>query len=633
MVVFEEWRSDPWRLSPEMLKIKFDIRSKINIPLFKELLLKAGYDVVESAYILDGLINGFSMGLGDGPFPPPKLWAPSFLTDEERTIVSAYLDSEVALKRIFGPFLTVPRGLWARTVGYPMSIAPKSDGGTRIISNLSANGKLLSVNGFIPKCERTTAYPSFLEVAQAMCFVGLDVVHFAVFDIMTAYRNLGVRPQDWYYSIICWQEYSGGPRLYYLDANMVFGAAPNCRIFNRFADALAAILRDVCFVRDASGMLALFQRLLKYLDDFLLMASSAAIVNMILDRMLALMLRFCIPIKTQKTMRASVTVKFLGYWWIPRFNRITLDAKRWCDIEGRLEEFRLLLVSGTANAQDLRCLTGLLVWAAVVIPSAKVFNRGFHTVLQRLKATSLPASEARKIIIVQESLIIDILVDLSWWADLCCSFRLNGSMPTGILISEVVYPRVWSKEDCGIILYSDASNLGIGGYQFGPVEVTKGSTPVSLWCYLPLPVGMVMTGGEGSISGSERRVFMDEREVGSGYTEAAGLLYVLSCFLPAWAIAHPERQPGIGVWCHSDSLCLVHMWSSKRAGVTLLPYLRAFARLAALYNINLIIVHIPGVSNKIADAISRQKLALMRQLLPDANLLPTVPLFGSQIFF
>ena len=142
-----------------------------------------------------------------------------------------------------------------------------------------------------------------------------------------------------------------------------------------------------------------------------------------------------------------------------------------------------------------------------------------------------------------------------------------------------------------------------------------------------------MTGGEGSISGPERRVFMDEREVGSGYTEAAGLLYVLSCFLPAWAIAHPERQPGIGVWCHSDSLCLVDMWSSKRAGVTLLPYLRAFARLAALYNINLIIVHIPGVSNKIADAISRQKLALMRQLLPDANLLPTVPLFGSQIFF
>ena len=127
---------------------------------------------------------------------------------------------------------------------------------------------------------------------------------------------------------------------------------------------------------------------------------------------------------------------------------------------------------------------------------------------------------------------------------------------------------------------------------------------------------------------------MHGREVGSGYTEAAGLLYVLSCFLPAWAIiAHPERPPGIGVWCHSDSLCLVDMWSSKRAGVTLLPYLRAFARLAALYNIYLIIVHIPGVSNKIADAISRQKLALMRQLLPDAILLPTVPLFESHIFF
>ena len=82
------------------------------------------------------------MGLGESPFPPAKLWAPSFLTNGQRLIVSAYLSSEVALRRIFG-FLTVPRGLWAKTVGYPMSVAHKSDGGTRIISNLSANGKLL----------------------------------------------------------------------------------------------------------------------------------------------------------------------------------------------------------------------------------------------------------------------------------------------------------------------------------------------------------------------------------------------------------------------------------------------------------------------------------------------------------
>ena len=143
---------------------------------------------------------------------------------------------------------------------------------------------------------------------------------------------------------------------------------------------------------------------------------------------------------------------------------------------------------------------------------------------------------------------------------------------------------------------------------------------------------MIMTGGEGSVD-LERRVFVNEREVGSGYAEAAGLLYVLSCFLPAWAVAHPERQPGTGVWCHTDSSCLVDMWAFKRAGVTLLPYLRAFARLSALYTINLIIVHILGVANKIADAISRRKFALMRQLLPNANLWPTVPLSESQIFF
>ena len=161
-----------------MLKAKLGACSKIDVPLFEELL--AGYDVTEAAYVLPGLKNGFPMGVIDGDPPlPEKSWGPLFLSNEEREIVNIYLDKEIALGRIYGPYVFPPRGaFWAGRVVYPMSVAPKKDGGHRIISNLSAGGKLLSVNGFIPKNERTTSYPSFLEIAQAIVSIGLNDVFF-----------------------------------------------------------------------------------------------------------------------------------------------------------------------------------------------------------------------------------------------------------------------------------------------------------------------------------------------------------------------------------------------------------------------------------------------------------------------
>ena len=627
-----QWRDDPWRLSPRTLQVKLKIQSRVNIALF-ELLLK-GYDALESSYVLNGLKTGFAFGVPEiGPFPPSKLWAPSHVSPEDRLIINVCLAEEIAASRLFGPFLTPPRGLWKDTVSYPMSIILKKDGTPRIISNLSHGGKTSSVNGFIPKSETKTSYPSLYQVAQAIMAVGLKNACFAIFDIQSAFRNLLMSAEDWKYSIISWQSYPGGPRIYFLDPYMTFGGASFPRIFNRFGSALEYILRDSCFIRDAQGLLLLLQRLIRYLDDHLIIAASAIMVNQILQRMLSLMKRLNIPVKDIKTIPAMPTAKFLGYFWVPRSDLISLDSRRWLEVEGRLSSFLEALYLGLTSAQDLRCLTGLLVWCSVVIPTAKTFLRGCHTTLSRLKATSLPASEARLIAIVDPVLISDVSQDLTWWGELCISFRESGSRPTGIKISEVVTPHVFTKEDCALIFYSDASNWGIGGYQHGPVIVVPYAKPISLWCFCPLPAGMTMSFLEPSGDDPERRVFINNREVGSGYTEAAGLLFVLSCFLPTWAAKNPHRQPGVGIYCHTDSFVVVDMWASKRAGVTLLPYLRAFAHLSALFNVTLIIVHIPGKLNQIADSISRQKMRKFRSLLPDSATLPTQQLFAQQIYF
>ena len=112
-----------------------DVKGFINVILFEQLL--TGFDSAKTQFVLNGLKNGFPMGLNpDGPFPPAKLWVQSTVSQADRATVNEYLDAEITANRMFGPF-SVPRGLWKDSVTYPMSITLKKDLSPRIISNLS----------------------------------------------------------------------------------------------------------------------------------------------------------------------------------------------------------------------------------------------------------------------------------------------------------------------------------------------------------------------------------------------------------------------------------------------------------------------------------------------------------------
>ena len=99
-----------------MLQRKFQISSRVNISLFEALLV--GYNPTEALFVLNGLHRGFPMGLiPNGPAPPAKLWASSFVSPSDRIVINAYLLAEIAARRIFGPFLHPPRGtFWANAV-------------------------------------------------------------------------------------------------------------------------------------------------------------------------------------------------------------------------------------------------------------------------------------------------------------------------------------------------------------------------------------------------------------------------------------------------------------------------------------------------------------------------------------
>ena len=68
----------------------------------------------------------------------------------------------------------------------------------------------------------------------------------------------------------------------------------------------------------------------------------------------------------------------------------------------------------------------------------------------------------------------------------------------------------------------------------------------------------------------------------------------------------------------------------------MLPYLHAFERLCAVYNIYMRLIFVPGVENKIADQISRQAGLMtpeLRLLFPDGDPLAQPRISQERLFW
>ena len=143
---------------------------------------------------------------------------------------------------------------------------------------------------------------------------------------------------------------------------------------------------------------------------------------------------------------------------------VTIDPARWHDLDASLRRIFDWTMAGTINAANVQKIAGLLVWVGRVISGSTTFIRGLHHVLQLLGATSLPAAQARSIVIYDHFLISEILHDITWWIDLCLHFRRSGCVPRGLRISEIISPRVFQASDCAVVANTDASEFGISGW-------------------------------------------------------------------------------------------------------------------------------------------------------------------------
>ena len=596
----------PWNMKPSELARHIGCKSEINVARFTELSI--GYDPEALAGVISGLNDGWRLGV---TIPPPsRPWAQSFMSDEGRARITAHFDKETDEKRMLGPFTTPPSGEWSRSVAFPVAEVDKPDGSHRTTYNMSYDWER-SVNAGIPPEAGRTKYPTFEEVAQAILEIGLDDVYFALYDIQNAFRNIRVHPDDWIYLVVAWQITRDGPRQWRIDLALPFGVTVGPKIFNDFGDCLEYILRLTCLTTIEREIIA---RLLRYLDDHLLVIRGLEAAEEVLDRLLAMMKELNIPVKDAKTIRPTPEIKYVGFWWDPRRDLVTLSRGRWADLEAELTRIELNLDMGGISAGEIRSLAGLLCWASKIVNHGMIYTRELYSVVADLGMSSATKAQAKHTLITSQAMMSRIRLDTSWWHDLCTDYRTLEGGSYGRRISRIGMPPDYS-EPLTLELYSDMSGGGLGGYWSG----------TSHWCWAPMANDLTLDKKDHT-----------RTHISSGHGEASGILLCLLTFLPLWAARYPDRRPGARVVLHSDSTVAVSVWNSQRGREKLRPYLRRLERLCAFYNIEFELKHIAGVDNVIADLISRLKDGVMtpqlRSAFPEADDRPQ-PKISPDLFF
>lgn len=308
-------------------------------------------DYEDAQYVLDGLYNGFSLGISAGETSSAKRNCVSAY--ENSDIIDNYLADELKEGAISGPFNEPPlTGTHINRFG----VIPKSTPGKwRLITDLSfPKGK--SVNDLIPDCNSEVTYAGIPEAIFTIMKVGKGAL-LAKFDLKRAYRLLPVCAAHRHLLGMFWKG------SFYIDLALPFGLRSAPKIFTRFADSLQWIFSNTGRVENIQH----------YLDDFLLVGPPGS--NNCQDnlaRCLDLCAQLGVPIASGKTEGPATRLTFLGFELDTENQELRLSASKLLKVRGELSLWRKR-TSGTKR--ELLSLIGLLQHCCQAIVHGRPFLR------------------------------------------------------------------------------------------------------------------------------------------------------------------------------------------------------------------------------------------------------------------
>lgn len=408
---------------------------------------------------------------------------------------------------------------------------------------------------------------SFGHAARAVRALGAGCFLIKL-DVEAAYKQVPVRPADWHLLGFMFEG------KFYYERVLPFGLRSSCRLWDMFAAALHY------FCMHALGVTAP-RFVVHYVDDFLFVVQSTdggVQARFMLEGALSLCKFLGVPMAELKTEGPTTCLTFLGIELDTVRMEARLDA-------ARLAELRALCLAwqsrGAASAVELQSLAGRLNFACSVVRPGRIYIR--H-ILQQIRAISAmrSARTGRPLPrIAQVALPQGVCDDVSWWAEFLP--RWNGN--------NLLYDLDWAAAP-DIHLSTDACRTGYGGYFAGRWFAGK---------WPPAVLAMAQ----------------------SAETVSMPFLELLAVVIAAGTFGHLWTRKKIVFHCDCKPAVDAITGQGSR-NPRQMHLLRSLTSTACLRGFDFRAVHIAGVTNTIADVLSRDgDCSQFRGMCPRADAAPT----------
>ena len=238
-----------------------------------------------------------------------------------------------------------------------------------------------------------------------------------------------------------------------------------------------------------------------------------------------------------------------------------------------LHELHWMTHKNSCTKKELLSLIGKLSFCCKVLPAGRIFLRrmiDLSTSVKKLNHHIPLTTEAQ--------------LDIRWWINFLPSWSGKS----------LILSNKWTPSPM-LHLYTDASGLhGWGAYWSGRWLQSR---------WTPAQQHMDITWKE---------------------------MFAIVAAVHTWGSFWPRQK----ILFHCDNQSVVDIWDK---GSTRVAHTMALVRLlyfcAVRYSLNVCVVHVPGVCNDIADAVSRFQMDRFRKLAPNANPSPdNIPAWPMQTF-
>jgi Reverse transcriptase (RNA-dependent DNA polymerase) len=453
-------------------------------------------------------------------------------------------------------------------ISSPLGFAPKHDGSLRRIHHLShPPGR--SVNDGIPEAFASLEYTTFHAVLDMVLRAGRKCFIMKR-DIKDAFRNIPLATHTQWLLGFHWEGQ------FYKEACLPFGLRTAPFIFNLFAEGFHWTLQSYLN----------WDLLVHYLDDFIRaipydLATPDYLAQQSQDyRILTDLLG--IP-RNDKKDELGQTVSVLGYL----IDTNKMEARLPIDkLERARQAAAKAITADSISLIDIQSLAGFLSFCSPVVRLGWVFMRRIWTFI-----ASYPNSSK----FVKRRIPSGVLDDLGWWKQLLPDF--NG----------VLFFETHTRDT--ISLYTDASNIGLGGFWY--------SDPHKLWwteAISEVPINQAF---------ASPYVHLTMSTFDINIYELKAILIALQTWGPHWS-----RK---SILISTDSataqsgLCRHTLKDPSENEV-----LRQILLLAAKHDIALIPRWISGTSNTLADALSRSYNDIIADICPHWQNLKSLTSFTSR---